>query len=227
MVVANDQERILRESKPAEVFSSAPPEMLLGQILDRCSRAILAITRDRALLYQNAAAKALTSRQDFMEVREGKLKFVDRSVLARVDGHLAGEVRSCRRRSSDSSALALRSYARAASDRPRLSYRVLVTPLDACEVQRERGVVWLVFVSELGSERFIDIEVLTQLYELTPSECSLVASLFSGHSLEEAARIQDISINTAKTHLRQVFQKCGVQSQANLLQMLALGPRKF
>ena len=227
MVVEDDSKRVLKELQVASVFSSSQPELLLGRILDRCSRAILAIRHDRELLYQNAAAKALTSRQDLMQVREGRLKFVDRSVLARVDNHLTGEVRACRRRSTDSSALALRTYARAASDQPRSSYRVLVTPLDATEMEAEHGTVWLVFVSELGAERYIDIKVLTQLYGLTRSECSLVVSLFSGHALEEAARLQDISINTAKTHLRQVFQKCGVQSQANLLQLLALGPRKF
>jgi DNA-binding CsgD family transcriptional regulator len=104
---------------------------------------------------------------------------------------------------------------------------VLVTPLEARAATSERGTIWLVFVSELGAERFINVEVLTQLYGLTPAESFLAVSLFSGHSLEEAARVQDISINTAKTHLRQVFQKCGVQSQANLLQLLALGPRAF
>jgi len=225
MVAADDPEGVLNELKATSVFPSSRPEMLLGRILDRCSRAILAITHERALLYQNAAAKALTSRQDLMQVREGRLKFIDRTLLARVDKHLAGELRACRRRSTDSSALALRTYARAASDQPRSSYRVLVTPLDAGEIQDEHGKVWLVFVSEVGAERYIDIEVLTQLYGLTPAECSLVASLFSGSSLEGAARVHDISINTAKTHLRQVFQKCGVQSQANLLQLLALGPR--
>jgi len=226
MVVEDDSKRVLNELQAASVFSSSQPELLLGRILDRCSRAILAITHTRELLYQNAAAKALTSRQDLMQIREGRLKFIDRGVLTRVDNHLSGTP-SCRRRTSDSTALALRTYARAASDQPRSSYRLLVTPLDGTELPAERGAVWLVFVSELGAERYIDIKVLAQLYGLTPSECALVANLFSGHVLEEAARLQDISINTAKTHLRQVFQKCGVQSQANLLQLLALGPRKF
>jgi len=227
MVAEDDSKRVLNELQAASILSSSQPALLLGRILDRCARAILAIAHDRELLYQNAAAKALTTRQDLIQIREGRLKFVDRSVLTRVDNHLAGNLRSCRRRSADSSALALRTYARAASDQPRSSYRVLVTPLDASEMEAEQGTVWLVFVSELGAERYIDIKVLTQLYGLTRSECSLVVSLFSGHALEEAARLQDISINTAKTHLRQVFQKCGVQSQANLLQLLALGPRKF
>jgi DNA-binding CsgD family transcriptional regulator len=227
MVVADDPERVLKELNAASVFSSTSPELLLGRILDRCARAILAITGNRDLLYQNAAARVLTSRQDLVEVREGRLKFVDRSVLARVDSHLAGEPRTSRRRSLDSSALALRTYARSASDQPRSSYRVLVTPLEAGEMQSERGDIWLVFLSEIGAERSIDVEVLTQLYGLTPAESALVMSLFAGNSLEETARLQDISINTAKTHLRQVFQKCGVQSQANLLQLLALGPRKF
>lgn len=227
MVVADDKERVTEELEAAAVFQSIGSERLLGQILDRCLRAILAITPERALLYQNAAARVLTNRQDLLEVRDGRLRFVDRAVLTRVDSHIAGSARPCRRRSTDSSALALRTYARAASDKPRSHYRVLVTPLDSRRQKSEPEQTWLVFVSELGAERSINVEVLTQLYGLTPAESFLAVSLFSGHSLEEAARIQDISINTAKTHLRQVFQKCGVQSQANLLQLLALGPRAF
>jgi DNA-binding CsgD family transcriptional regulator len=227
MVGVDDKERVQKEHEAATVFQSSGPELLLGRILDRCLRAILAITPDRSLLYQNAAARILTKRQDLLEVRDGRLRFVDRGVLTRVDNHITGDVPVCRRRSTESGALALRTYARVASDKPRSHYRVLVTPLDSCGAKTERGAVWLVFVSELGAERSINVEVLTQLYGLTPAESCLAVSLFSGHSLEEAARVQDISINTAKTHLRQVFQKCGVQSQANLLQLLALGPRAF
>jgi DNA-binding CsgD family transcriptional regulator len=200
------------------------PEFLLARILDRCSRAILAIAEDRRLLYQNALAHALTKRGDWVGIRDGRLWFVDRSVLSRVVAHITPRPYPESGRHTQPDALVLRTDVRVEGESKPTAYRLLVTPLDTGK-DSHRFPIWLVFVSETGSERSIDIRVLAQLYGLTRAESQLVVCLFGGRTLEEAARMLDISINTAKTHLRQVFQKCGVQSQANLLQLLALGPR--
>jgi hypothetical protein len=49
--------------------------------------------------------------------------------------------------------------------------------------------------------------------------------LYDGESLGSAAQRLHVSPNTAKTHLHHVFLKCDVHSQAELLQLLSLGPR--
>jgi len=203
------------------------PDFLLARILDRCSRAILAIAGDRRLLYQNSLARELTSRGDLLGIRESRLWFVDRGVLSRVVAHITPQPYEDKTRKLQPTALALRTEVRRDGQSAPTAYRVLVTPLDGRMSSEGGPGIWLVFVSEIGSEKSIDIQVLAQLYGLTRAESQLAVCLFAGRTLEEAARMLDISINTAKTHLRQVFQKCGVQSQANLLQLLALGPRAF
>jgi DNA-binding CsgD family transcriptional regulator len=199
-----------------------------GSDIGSGSRAILAIAGDRRLLYQNSLARALTSRGDWLGVRDGRLWFVDRGVLSRVVAHITPQPYADKTPKLQSTALALRTEVRRDSQSTPVAYRLLVTPLDGRMSGNDGGPgIWLVFVSEIGSEKSIDIQVLAQLYGLTRAESQLAVCLFAGRTLEEAARLLDISINTAKTHLRQVFQKCGVQSQANLLQLLALGPRAF
>lgn len=227
MAVANTEP--LKHSRTAHSVNplsahSGVREELLRQILDRCVRAILAITRDRQLLYQNAAAQLLTRRNDVLEVREGRLGFADQRVLSRVVNHLDGK--SARHRSTPAG-LALQLHSRPPNGGVSTPYRVLVTPLGSRPEELQHSATWLVFVSELSTERRIHREILIALYGLTEAESQLAIALFAGCSLEEAAQTQRISINTAKTHLRQIFQKCGVQSQANLLQLLALGPRAF
>jgi len=49
-------------------------------------------------------------------------------------------------------------------------------------------------------------------------------SLFAGRSVEETAKELDLSLNTVRTHLKQIFTKCEVNSQAELLHLLAMGP---
>jgi DNA-binding CsgD family transcriptional regulator len=71
----------------------------------------------------------------------------------------------------------------------------------------------------------LNSELLAQLYGLTHMESELAAALYSLPRLEAAAARCGIALNTAKTHLKRVFSKCAVDSKAELLRLLALGPR--
>src|SRR5688500_15952050 len=149
---------------------SAVPEELLRQILDRCVRAILAITRDRQLLYQNAAAQLLTRRNDVLEIREGRLGFAEQRVLSRVTSHLDGK--SARQRTTPAG-LALQLHSRPPNGGVSTPYRVLVTPLGSRPEELQHPATWLVFVSELSTERRIHREILIALYGLTEAESQL------------------------------------------------------
>jgi DNA-binding CsgD family transcriptional regulator len=71
----------------------------------------------------------------------------------------------------------------------------------------------------------ISTELLASLYGLTHMESQLAAALYSVPRLDAAAARCGIALNTAKTHLKRVFSKCAVSSKAELLRLLALGPR--
>jgi DNA-binding CsgD family transcriptional regulator len=42
--------------------------------------------------------------------------------------------------------------------------------------------------------------------------------------VEQVARTLHVSPNTVRTHLKRIFSKCEVQSQAELMHVLSLGP---
>ena len=67
-------------------------------------------------------------------------------------------------------------------------------------------------------------EALQQQYALTPAEARLVQQLLLGDSLEEACATLSVSINTGKTHLKQIFIKCGVKRQSELIQQVYRSP---
>ncbi len=67
-------------------------------------------------------------------------------------------------------------------------------------------------------------EALQQQYALTPAEARLVQQLLLGDSLEQACAALLVSINTGKTHLKQVFVKCGVKRQSELMQLVYRSP---
>jgi len=191
------------------------PQHLSERILDRFVRATFAVDRDHRLLYSNAPARALTRRADIASIKDGRLTFADRALNKRLAAHIESGLKKHR-------TLLLRTAGAADEQGGPSIYRVLITPMDT---EESNDLIWMLFVSEPRSERYVHAEVLRQIYGLTRTESLLVSRLFSGNSLIVTAEGLDISINTAKTHLRQVFRKCDVQSQAELLQLVALGPR--
>jgi DNA-binding CsgD family transcriptional regulator len=77
-----------------------------------------------------------------------------------------------------------------------------------------------------GAQR-VDAQTLQHLYGLTPMQADIASALFEGLALEQVSARLQITDNTARSHLKGVFKKCAVRSQAQLLRLLALGPREL
>ena len=63
-------------------------------------------------------------------------------------------------------------------------------------------------------------QTLEKFLRLTPAETNLARTLLTEHRLKDAAASIGISINTARTQLKSIFQKLGVNSQPALMQRL-------
>ena len=66
-------------------------------------------------------------------------------------------------------------------------------------------------------------EVLESLYQLTAAEAELVRLLSQGFSLDEAARERGVTINTARSQLKQVFSKTDTRRQGELMRLVLTG----
>jgi DNA-binding CsgD family transcriptional regulator len=102
------------------------------------------------------------------------------------------------------------------------AYRIVVRPVppDA----DERKVAFFALLYAPNGLHGISIDVLRQVYGLTPAQSAVARSLFAGRSVEETANELELSLNTVRSHLKQIFTKCEVNSQAELLHLLAMGP---
>ena len=58
---------------------------------------------------------------------------------------------------------------------------------------------------------------LRAMFDLTPAEAKLVVALCGGETLATYADTTGTSLNTAKTHLKRVFEKTGETRQADLI----------
>ena len=203
--------------RPAPATPGPPSESVATAavaVLDKLSRGVLLLDAAGVVLAGNRAAQSMLAGRGTFALRRGRLEFTDRTANERFGRFLANESDADGGRS-----LVLQ----IAAPRPRGAYRVLVSALETGE-----GVAcgYCVFIYEPeAGHRPLPAKVLAQLYGLTPAESRLVNALFIGMSLRAAAVQAGITHNTAKSTLKKVFAKCAVGSQAELLQLLALGPR--
>jgi DNA-binding CsgD family transcriptional regulator len=73
-------------------------------------------------------------------------------------------------------------------------------------------------VAELIMNEYV--ELLRSHFDLTPSEARLTLRLVAGDKLQSAAVKLDISYETARGHLKNIFNKTGARRQAELVVLI-------
>lgn len=69
--------------------------------------------------------------------------------------------------------------------------------------------------------------MLREKFGLSKSEAVLGVLLARGHTLNEAAEIRGVSLNTIKTHLRSMYEKLGLHRRSQLIALLAKNTNKL
>lgn len=113
-----------------------------------------------------------------------------------------------------------------AIERPsrRRSYPTMVTPLLRTSASNTlHDAVAALFISDLDTASLPRSETLRSLYELTHAEIELVEYLCDGCSLEVAAERRGVTMNTARSQLKQVFLKTKTSRQSELVRLILSG----
>lgn len=80
----------------------------------------------------------------------------------------------------------------------------------------------MVLLASANTEPLVSAATLRTLFALTPAEARLCSSLSSGASLSIVAEELDISVHTARVHLKNILRKTGTRRQAELMRLLCL-----
>ena len=86
-----------------------------------------------------------------------------------------------------------------------------------CMGQREAGAALL--IKDPNADSSDDLADFSAVYRLTKAESRLTQLLVDGHALFEAAGKLDITRNTARTHMRNIYSKIGTNRQAELIRL--------
>lgn len=188
----------------------------LRAVLDTSSVATFLVDADGVTIWWNQAAERLLRKNDGVLIRNQRLMLHfsdDRSALRRLissttkttkqEGTSAGGMIAARRPSGT------------------LPYKVTVSPLQSV------GGVWgdnaasAIFIVDPEQAAAMDEQALQTVFGLTPTEARITAKLTLGARLPDLADLLEISHNTARTHLKSIFRKCRVKSQAQLVARIA------
>lgn len=105
------------------------------------------------------------------------------------------------------------------------SISVLVTPLPhktTCWIAGDPR--WLLLLFDPDKRLSVSVALLSRDLGISAREAQVAALLGAGSDLNTIARRLGIRANTARTHLKAVFAKTGIHSQAELILRIASGP---
>lgn len=232
----DDKKRLLRVMKILEKpLRVRCRQSLLTDVLDLANKfidampwALLILTPDAEVFATNAFAKKLIENGEVMQVRNNKLRLVDRAK----DAELSEELGKVLRLPSDE----IDDYVwyRNLSDSTEpgsCMLTMLCFPFTNWKLESTACDRVVVMVIQIMDQ--LEVPTVSQLgefYKLTRSQCNVVSQLLEGHSIETTAGNLHVSINTVRTHLRAIYAKLGVDNKTQLLQRIAStinGPKEI
>ena len=187
----------------------------LRYVLDRLDRAIVVAGPNGQVRFANRAADLLLSRGDGIDARQGRIRAMTphhtKALLSMI--HRAAETGM----GGECVAVDALAIPGAKDDRP---LAVVAEPLapphsDALGHSGDPGAI--LFISDSEASTRPPVEHLRIVYGLTPAEARLTSLVVQGHGVASAAAELGVSPNTAKYHLKTIFEKVGVSRQSQLV----------
>lgn len=201
------------DATPQAVSSTASlaKDDLGAAVIDLCPFGIVVIDADQRVLLANRAMKTYLSEGTRISALGGRLAVLQHDdgvrLHAALRAILAGPAADC-----PPHTLALSG----GSERPIL--------LSISRMEDEAGHPRAcLMVVDTAMDSHSHVRPLADAFALTPVETRLVVELADGRSVQEAALRLRLKVETARTYLKQIFQKTGTHRQLDLVQLLKSG----
>jgi len=186
---------------------------LLARALESLKLGVVILDESGTVLRSNAAAETILRRKDGLRLVNAGLS----CTAPAEDRRLRGAIRSAlQRHAASGEGIAVA----ATRDDGCSRVGLLVQALPPGPLDGGRRPAVAVFLRDPHGECHPAPGVVAQLFGLTPVETRLALEMTNGATLDETAALLDIRRNTARTHLRSIFAKIGVQRQAALVRVI-------
>jgi DNA-binding CsgD family transcriptional regulator len=194
-------------ASPAALFDA------LADATDHMRIGLVLASSTSSVLFMNDSARQILAAGDGVVERDGVLQAESPDAAARLDRALACVGRmSARARRQCIDVIAIE---RRGSNAP---LQICVTPL------RSSTNAWVagLFIHD-PSRVEPSARLFERIYELTPAEARVAAAFLRDGSAAAAAESLGISMNTVRTHIKELYRKTATRGQAELIRSLASG----
>ncbi|MBX3594727.1 helix-turn-helix transcriptional regulator [Sphingomonas sp.] len=187
----------------------------LNDTLDRLTIATCILDGRGQVLRANKAARALLARDETFTTDNGRLRVRGRSDQRKFDSALDEALAARIAGREENGVRAFR-----CTDPENLERGILVRSIPSPpKAPIDRSPAVLVYATggdSLGSFE----QLISALFDLTPSEARLAALLTQGYSLSEASEQAGITEGTARSYSKRVYAKVGVNRQTELVRLI-------
>ncbi len=201
----------------ADVPAQAPPSSVAASAIDELYAAMfdqnpiaILVTRQRAIEKSNASAAALLGAGRPIGLAAGKLRFDDTRV------HAAFELMSRAEAQSNGAAQAYAFVVEGAVG------RTWIVQLSQARAPAASATAVIIALTPFNTASQTRETMLNGFTDLTPTERTIFAAFVDGHDVPAIAARMSRSVETVRWHVRNLFAKLGVNSQADLARLGAL-----
>jgi len=181
--------------------------------LDATRSGVVLVDSNSSIVHANAAARAMLDAGNPLTINAGKLGLVGELTPGRLEAAIeaaaAGEAR-----------LGRRGLAIPGIRREGLPFTARVMPLGNRTSLPGRAIA-AVFIAGKGDDADIEIEAVSGLYALTPTEARVFELIVKGHTSKEISAALSIAASTLKTHTLRLFDKTGRHRRSELVRLAA------
>jgi DNA-binding CsgD family transcriptional regulator len=202
----------------AEFELMSTERSVYAQAMDHLTMATLILDHDGRVIHSNGAAHEILAQHDGIILDDHHLTLPHREDADLF--HAAFKRAVAGRRSGQPGIVEVVRIHRSAGQEPIV---VIVKPAAASHSPAGDGVMLGAVAVFLSTERGITESTaagIQKLLGLTNKETRLALCLANGRSLQESAADIDITLSTARAHLRAIFAKTGIDRQSRLVRVI-------
>lgn len=203
-----------------QLSSLSQAQQLSCELMDQLPFGVVAVGHDGKVLEINKRAHQLLHGIDELLIQSGQLLIRDKAANTALQQAIASSITLHTSNHRQNVCIAV-----PRNDGKHRPLQVLVNPLTQHQSAFAlRAGAALVFLFGEDHAPQLNQRVLSELYGLTRAETQLAVQLAQGHTLDQIATLNCISMNTVRTHMKHLFTKTECTTQAQLVRTLLLGP---
>lgn len=187
------------------------------ETLNLLSTGMALVDRDCRLLLANSSASRLFDFADGLTLSHGRIGAARRAQVEQLRDLVD---RACAGRDEDGVERTLTGVMTIDRDDDVRPLSIMVAPVQLGDASAASSRVAAIFIRDLEVRQSVPPEVLGKLFGLTPAEARVVVELVKGKRPQEVADDLNVSLNTVRNQLKQIFSKTNTGRQSELISLV-------